>query len=588
MAEPESIQVPFQDLYASRLRHQTAALVEQVDTGLYALKRYAYYLQKMCQMRKPVVAEMIKATEHEAEKKTRVEKDRMQNHVVAYRRVQDVYFQMLTDELKFVTAVNETVAEPLLQWHKNAEKRRDTLIKREQQLVKDYKDMQARLVANRSACHKQWQLLQQAHKDLLKAQELLRSGKKGADKDYAAAEKKAEKERAKTEQLFQQLEQSVVHGNASQDTYWNKELPALIQDWERLEVERLQMMGSHMAVFARLQRQLVAPLDQCVTSVEADVAALDGKSEMRDFAMASTRQFGAPVAPTSFTDQLPCAASTLHADNPSLLPLLGLELSAAIALRERELAGGAHSGSMSYTAQQLSMTATEDTTADEINQMRLAVLAAGTPNPSVYATNAVPSAPPPVRPPPPSFRAPPTPGAGSVPAVAPPISPIPGTAPPPPRFGSQAGTHAPVPPAFAGSPPAFVAAPPPPPPPMAVPMPPPVPVAASAPPSAPAPPMPPSAPVPPPVPVPVTDSAPPATSGIPGEGSHGAVFYARGVYDFATNDPEDVGFEAGAILAVLDDSGASGGEGWLKGAIVLPDGSFGRAGTFPSNYVERC
>lgn len=111
-------------MFVPNLRHQTTLIQEQVDSGLYSLKRYAFYLQKLAKTMKPALTEMIKDTEHEAEKKQRAEKDRMSNHVAAYRRMQDVHLSHLQSDLKFAIALNDTVAEPMLKWHREAEKRR--------------------------------------------------------------------------------------------------------------------------------------------------------------------------------------------------------------------------------------------------------------------------------------------------------------------------------------------------------------------------------------------------------------------------------------------------------------------------------
>lgn len=46
------------------------------------------YVDKLMQIQKPALQELLKCTEHENEKKQRAEKDRMTNHVMAYRRIQ--------------------------------------------------------------------------------------------------------------------------------------------------------------------------------------------------------------------------------------------------------------------------------------------------------------------------------------------------------------------------------------------------------------------------------------------------------------------------------------------------------------------
>jgi len=323
-----------QDLYADVFRNHVNLLFEQVDAGLYSLKRYGYYLQKMCSHRKPALIDLLKDTEHESSKKDRAEMDRAGNYVRAYRHMQDIQFQLLHEELKFVTSVNETVAEPLLAWHKNAEKRKEALKKREEKISKELKEVHAKVVSARKECHKQWQTIQGAYKDFAKIESHIKENPqkpKYNAKDLANAESKIEKERAKAILLFSTLETAVANANRTQDAYWNTELPSLLQDLEHLEAERLSMLGSHMLLYSHLQQGQVQPLANAAAMLVDDVQALNGAEEMKDIASSILRQHGGAQGPAVLQPQLPCSSNDLSTMAVgSLYMLLGQDMNVSI------------------------------------------------------------------------------------------------------------------------------------------------------------------------------------------------------------------------------------------------------------------
>jgi hypothetical protein len=66
----------FQDLYVTSLQHRSMILKDQLENGLYVLKRTGAFLKKVCSLKKNAAIEVNKMTEHEKEKKDRVLKDR--------------------------------------------------------------------------------------------------------------------------------------------------------------------------------------------------------------------------------------------------------------------------------------------------------------------------------------------------------------------------------------------------------------------------------------------------------------------------------------------------------------------------------
>jgi hypothetical protein len=253
--------------------------------------------------------------------------------------MQDIQYQLLHDELKFVTAVSESVVEPLLAWHKTAEKQKDTLIKREEKMTKDLKDQQNRVVSMRKDAHKQYQSCQSAYREYAKVDTAIKEALGGkckySAKDLVNAEKKLDKERLKTETIFRQLETMVEATNHVQTSYWNNDLPALIQDWERLEAERLTMLGSHMYVYSHLQHGQVQPLVNASNMFLEDVKSLQGNTEMLEFASSVVRQHGPPQGLPVLQPQLPCTANTIASmDAKALHELLAGDMALSIAARE--------------------------------------------------------------------------------------------------------------------------------------------------------------------------------------------------------------------------------------------------------------
>ncbi len=52
----------------------------------------------------------------------------------------------------------------------------------------------------------------------------------------------------------------------------------------------------------------------------------------------------------------------------------------------------------------------------------------------------------------------------------------------------------------------------------------------------------------------------------------------KAIYDFDPENPDDLGFREGEIIALMDDTDPSG---WWQGEVN------GKIGFFPSNFVEK-
>lgn len=138
------------------LCHKTGVIKDQLESGMYLLKRVGFYLRKIATSKKNCSVELNKFSDHELEKKERISRDRMHLHVNAYQQMQHVMTQMAFFDLKFGSDLLDRVAEPLLNWHKDAELRLKKLMQQEDKLEGAIAALRAKIKSERVLCMKAW------------------------------------------------------------------------------------------------------------------------------------------------------------------------------------------------------------------------------------------------------------------------------------------------------------------------------------------------------------------------------------------------------------------------------------------------
>ena len=231
---------------------------------------------------------------------------------------------------QYATDLLDRVAEPLLLWHKEAELRLKRIILSEEKLESQITALKARLKSERALCIKGWTELTKDYKDWQK------SLNGGDAKKIEKLEKNFLQKREKLRTQFQRYEQLVDAGNAEQKAYWTKELPAIVTNYEVLEVERCNELEARLLDFRTIQSEYSQPFPGMLSMVDLAVKGINGPKELRGFVEAVVASGGRPEPPLNFVDGLPADSRALldAANQNTLGALLNQEPNTLAAQRE--------------------------------------------------------------------------------------------------------------------------------------------------------------------------------------------------------------------------------------------------------------
>lgn len=316
------------------IKHQLGVIREQVEAGEYTLKRFNYFLQKIYTAAKSPTQNALKQTSHE---NTKQHTDRMEKHLKAYLSLQSILRDLYTSEQQMVDTILHQMCGPELQLFKTMEKDRGNLEKKENQLMKDQKELYARVESSRQNCYKQWASLQKAHKARAIAVQSAPMRKDG-QKELQKATTELQNQITKTQQLFDKHEQLVADSNAQVIRYWTEELPTMVSQYEGLERSRLEHLGTDVASLAYLLRRRAQAINAAAEALEASVADLSAEIEMRNFIAAAAQVVSEPpVELPKIRLELPCSSALLSRDSTELNILLAQDLETSIRSYEESL-----------------------------------------------------------------------------------------------------------------------------------------------------------------------------------------------------------------------------------------------------------
>lgn len=324
----------FSELWPNNLKHKTDLIQEQLEVGLYSIKRYAFYLTKTVELKRPVVAELKKITDHERnEKSSRAAKDGMSHFIAAYTCTQNIIGSICDLETTYINTIESNVCQLIYNYIKSAEKRLETTTKKLQSVFAKQRELLTKIAKSRSECHKQWSALQSAWKECEKAEQQKLTKKNGV-KEYEVCYKKYTGLVTKTYSAFNAFETEVKEANEQQRVYWHEELPQCVRELELLETERLFTWGNAMTIFRNAQHEYFTKSVELIGSLDT-VTGLDGNAEIKQWTDSLVRTYQLPVEPDFIHDHLPCEYTRVqHSDE--LQHLLSIDLSVALAQRQQQ------------------------------------------------------------------------------------------------------------------------------------------------------------------------------------------------------------------------------------------------------------
>lgn len=329
-------EVTFNNFWSSDLRHQTETVTDQLELGLYSIKRYAFWLQKIVEIKRPALKESLKITEHETSSKTsKTSLDQTGKEFVSLGNLCLATVATNTDaETRLIDIIDRDVVQYILNWLKIAEKKLDSIKKDLSSMFAKQKEMLTRIAKARAEAHKQWVNLQAAWKESEKADAAKLTKKNGA-KEFEDKFKKYQQLITKTSQFFNQFETDVKDANDEQQHYWNVALPASLKQLEELEVDRLSTWAVAMSNYRNAQHTYFVSAISALQPIDPALEKLDGTSDVKFWTNQMLSQHGLPVAPATIEEFLPCSYHNVRLGD-DLIPLLSIDLSVALQQRERE------------------------------------------------------------------------------------------------------------------------------------------------------------------------------------------------------------------------------------------------------------
>jgi len=325
----------FGDHWSTSIKHKTDVILEQIDVGLYAMKRYAFYLQKVTDVKKPALQELKKVTDYEGkEKSSKAGKDAMSQYIVTYSMTQTINTSLIEAELYFLNKIETDVVQGITNWLKAAEKKLKTLTDRLNTAFSKQKDLLIRISKSRADCHKQWATLQSSWKESEKCDQQKLSKKNGA-KEYELAFKKYVTQAQKTYQIFNSFETEVKEGNEQQSYYWDEDLPQCVKELEQLETDRLQNWGLSMESFRNAQNEFYTRALETSRILDETTMSLDGAADIKNWSDLLVKAYGLPREPDVILDYLPCEYTRIQ-QGDDLQQLLSVDLSVALKQRQAQ------------------------------------------------------------------------------------------------------------------------------------------------------------------------------------------------------------------------------------------------------------
>jgi hypothetical protein len=304
-----------------------ATVHSQVDTGLYCIKRIPNFLEKVALLQLNFAQDLQKICAHELSKGERTGHDLASHHVHGYHKVQHMIGYLASQMTQFSHRLLTEVIEPISHFQKEADKKRQKIVEREQRYSTEIKNAEEEVRAQRVSCLKLWPQMQKLQRELTEAENKARQNPLKHKAAVEEAQAALVKYKSKTHLEYKRFEDRVTAANAQEATHHLQLMPALMRELEEIESDRLQLMQVHLRLFAVLFRDMWAPFQQYSEALLRDVGTMNAAETMHSFVLGIVQNFGEPPPPSVLPFDLPCEARTLElAAGAKLVDLLGADI----------------------------------------------------------------------------------------------------------------------------------------------------------------------------------------------------------------------------------------------------------------------
>jgi len=273
---------------------------EQIVHGLYVVKRCGAYVRKFIDAQKSLVEQLEKTTKREKTKESGLRKDAVGSFVGSVISLQTVVTATIHRHQDFVARATKEVLSPLQEFYVSGEKQRVVINKKESK--------------QRDALDKHLHNLISLRKDCMSLHTELHALKKSRDADEPASPRQQKtdikiKEKAKkANKYFASFEKSLIDVAGEVKQYYGVTMLELLQEYEKLELERLKCLKTALTTFAAIYAENL-PMDQ-PAEIKASFDNLNVETDIN--ALKESLLQSAP--PPTLPDTLPCKAVDFNSD----------------------------------------------------------------------------------------------------------------------------------------------------------------------------------------------------------------------------------------------------------------------------------
>ena len=246
-------------------------------------------------------------------------------------------------------AYHETVATPLLEYHKELQQKHATLTEHAESMQAQLKASQERLLQTKIAVLKLVEAQQFAQEretaerdektrqeaagksggaDLVKAGKSLKTGIaflfKSKDKQLTEAlhSLTSDELRQQAFEATQGYAVAVKAANQRSDSFYDHDLPTVLRQIQMMEAQRLETIRLQMQTLSNHLKGLMGPADKRISSFTTAVNAMETRQDLEDYVTAVTSSFGGGAAsrPNPFVYDLNFTAEDIRHGSVNLQP----------------------------------------------------------------------------------------------------------------------------------------------------------------------------------------------------------------------------------------------------------------------------
>ncbi len=327
--------------FSNCLTHNFDVVIKQVETGVYAAKRIASLLKKVCQFQEEFSRKLQSALDHEKTKLMRLQGDQMKLQTKGWNQTQEIIAKLAKSHANEAAKVDYEIIQPIQLFHRQSEEKLREILVEERKATGDMAKARDEVVKGLANCNK---LIYAAKATEQKEKAKAAEAKKGLFSSLSSAFSKNSKalqgEAAKAATSYAAAVQTA---NKRQQKYLESDLPKIFTALQSLEKIRLDTSKLRLMKFSDLAHKCAEERVHLFSDLRSMIDPMDSEKDIERFVESWIEEHGHPTPVRPFIYGLPCTPKDIEAGrleaNPnsvfrtSLAHCMQLQASAAPTLK---------------------------------------------------------------------------------------------------------------------------------------------------------------------------------------------------------------------------------------------------------------